>query len=234
MTNKERWLSATALLISILPFILVAGSMQLLPDYTVLPNLVHGEESVIVLQKYQFLYLGLMGFVPALLVVFARVLKAKHLVERNFLFMVLAAMFLGILFLGVIVYGMIYNIIRYDIDLLMTFGFFSGSVVAVSLVCGELANFFPSLRRNDVLGLKNRYTMADNRVWVKVHYTAADVYMSTLYGFAVFSAALSIWLDFRYGWVHLILWLLTMSGLLVWGRVYSRLQGKLLSHGIAL
>ena len=52
MTNKERWLSSAALLISILPFILVAGSIQLLPDSIVLPNIVLAED-VIRLPKYR-------------------------------------------------------------------------------------------------------------------------------------------------------------------------------------
>lgn len=224
MSNKERWLSSTALLIAILPFILLAGIMQMLPDCISFISL--NEENEIFLSKYQYLYLALIGIVPIGLVVLARILRARGLVDRNFMFMVTAALVLGILFLIVIDYGIIRNILRYEIDLIKTFEFFGGSVVVASLLLGEISNFMPGLRRNDVLGIKNKYTLSDNRVWVKVHYSAADVYMGTLYAFAMFSAALSIWLDFRFGWVHVVLWVLCMAGLLIWSRVYSRLIYK--------
>lgn len=229
MTNKERWLSSAALLISILPFILVAGSIQLLPDSIVLPNIVLAED-VIKLPKYQYLVLGIFGLVPVVLVVVARLLRERKLVERNFMWMIIASFVLGFMFLSSSVYGMIDNIIKNDIDLLKKFDFFGGSVVVASLIGGMLANFFPQLRRNDVLGLKNKYTMSDNRVWDKVHYAAADVYMSVLYAFAVFTSALSIWLDFRLGWLHLVLWVAVISGLIVWGRLYSRKQWRRLNR----
>ncbi len=232
MSNKERWLSGAALLVSILPFILVAGSMQLLPDGDIVLSLLNHREELYI-NKYQYLYLGLIGFIPAVLVVFARILKARDLVERNFKYMVISALLLGVMFLFVTVYGMIDNIIRYDIDLLMTFEFFGGSVTVVSLIGGMLANFLPSLRRNDFVGLKNRYTLGDNRVWLKVHYVAADVYMSVLFGFAVFSPALGIWLDFKYGWIHLVLWVATMTALIVWGRVYSRIVSRRITRHCA-
>ena len=151
-----------------------------------------------------------------MLVVVARVLRERKLVERNFMWMIIASFVLGFMFLSSSVYGMIDNIMKNDIDLLKKFDFFGGSVVVASLIGGMLANFFPQLRRNDVLGLKNKYTMSDNRVWVKVHYAAADVYMSVLYAFAVFTSTLSIWLDFRLGWLHLVLWVAVISGLIVW------------------
>ncbi len=223
MTNKERWLSSTTLLISLLPFILVAGSMQFLPDSIPIPVLL-GEEKEVFINRYQYLYLGLMGFIPTGLVILARILKGRRFVERNFRFMVIAALCLSVTFLTVIVYGMIRNIIKYKVDLLMSFEFFSASVIVVSLLMGELSNFLPSLRRNEVLGLKNRYTLGDNRVWVKVHYVAADVFMGTMFSFALFSSVLSIWLDFRYGWLHLIFWTLTVSGLILWARLYARKQ----------
>lgn len=229
MTNKERWLSAAALLISILPFILVAGSIQLLPNSIILPNIVLTEEAI-KLPKYQYLTLGFFGFVPVALVAVARFLRQRKLVERNFMWMIIASFVLGFVFLSVTVYGMIDNIIKNDIDLLKKFDFFGASAVVASLAGGMLANFFPQLRRNDVLGLKNKYTMNDNRVWVKVHYAAADVYMSVLYAFAVFTSALSIWLDFRLGWLHLVLWVAVISGLIVWGRLYSRRQWRKLNR----
>ena len=117
MTNKERWLSSAALLISILPFILVAGSIQLLPDSIVLPNIVLAED-VIKLPKYQYLVLGIFGLVPVVLVVVARLLRERKLVERNFMWMIIASFVLGFMFLSSSVYGMIDNIIKIDIDLL--------------------------------------------------------------------------------------------------------------------
>lgn len=111
MTNKERWLSAAALMISILPFILVASSLQLFPDRIIFNIL--GAEKPLTLGKYQYLYLGLMGFVPALLVIFARVFRARRLVDRNFKYMILSALVLGVVFLLAIAYGMIYNIYKY-------------------------------------------------------------------------------------------------------------------------
>lgn len=233
MTNKERWLSATALLVSIVPFILLAGSMQLLPDRFPLPTLHVAEDAPppVYISKYKYLYLGLMGFVPALLVCLARFLKSKKIVERNFKFMVYAALCLGLVFLVVTVYGVLYNIHTYKIDLLRTFEFFSATVVVVSLAAGMLANFFPSLKRNEVLGLKNRYTMSDNRVWLKVHHVAADVYMCTFFLFALFSSSLDIFMDFRLGWVHIVLWVCTVAGLILWGRLYSRAVCRKLSKG---
>jgi len=232
MTNKERWLSAAALMISILPFILVASSLQLFPDRIIFNIL--GAEKPLTLGKYQYLYLGLMGFVPALLVIFARVFRARRLVDRNFKYMILSALVLGVVFLLAIAYGMIYNIYKYDIDLLMTFEFFGAAALLASLTVGMLANFLPVLRRNDAIGLKNKYTIADNRVWIKVHHVAADVYMATMFAFALFSSALSIWLDFRYGWVHIVLWVAVVSALIIWGRLYSKavynrlLRGRIL------
>ncbi|MDE6399217.1 MAG: hypothetical protein K2L51_07840 [Clostridiales bacterium] len=223
MTNKERWLSATALLVSILPLILLAGSMQLLPDRIALPQILTDEQHpAVYISKYQYLYLGFLGFIPAAFVLLARILRYKRIVERNHMYMVVASLCVGLAFLVVTAYGMIRNIIDYEIDLLKTFEFFSGSVIIVSLLMGILANFFPALRRNEVLGLKNRYTLSDNRVWVKMHRVAADVYMGTMYLFAIFSSVLNIFMDFRFGWVHLILWALTVTGLIVWGRLYSR------------
>ena len=99
MTNKERWLSSAALLISILPFILVAGSIQLLPDSIVLPNIVLAED-VIRLPKYQYLVLGIFGLVPVVLVVVARLLRERKLVERNFKWMIIASFVIGFMFLS--------------------------------------------------------------------------------------------------------------------------------------
>lgn len=229
MTNKERWLSSAALMISILPFILVAGSMQFFPE--TIPLNILGTDNVLWLGKYQYLYLGFMGFVPALLVVLARVLQARGLVDRNFKYMILSALVLGVVFLIAIAYGMIYNIVKYKIDLLMNFEFFGASAVGASLIAGMLANFLPILRRNDAIGLKNRYTMSDNRVWIKVHHVAADVYMATMFVFALFSSALGIWLDFVCGWVHIILWVVAVSGLIIWGRLYSKSVSKKILRG---
>lgn len=225
MSNKERWLSSVALLISLLPFILVAGSMQLLPDYITIPNL-RFEEEEILLEKYKYLYLGLFGLAPAVLAVTARILRTRKLVERNFMFMTIAAISLGIVFLLVSVYGVIYHIVSYKIDLLKSFDFYGGATVLISLILGLMSNFFPYLRRNGILGLRNKYTMADNRIWLKVHYAAANVYMSVFYTLAVFSSALSIFLDFRFGWIHIILWVIAVAALLLWGRLYSKLLGK--------
>lgn len=231
MTNKERWLSGLALLLSLLPFILVAGSLQLLPERIEIPKLIQSEElPPVTVSKYGYLYLGLFGLIPGALIVIARLLHARGLVERNFMSMTVVVLVLAVVFLLVCVYGMVYQIIRYDIDLLKTFDFFGGSVVCASLLVGFLANYFPRLRKNDFIGLKNRYTLADNRVWAKVHYVAADVYMSVFYGFALFSSALSIWLDFRFGWVHIVLWVLAVFGLILWGRLYSRALGKALAR----
>lgn len=199
--------------------------MQLLPDRIEILNLLDAE-TMVWINKYQYLYLGLFGFVPAALIVVARILRARGLVERNFMFMTLAAFVLALVFLFVCIYGMTYQIAHNRIDLLRRFDIYGAAVVAISLIAGLLSNFYPRLRRNDIIGLKNRYTSADNRIWVKVHYVAADVYMAVFYLFAVFSSSLSIWLDFRYGWVHLLLWLATVLGLIVWGRVYSRMLGK--------
>lgn len=197
--------------------------MQLLPDRIALPQILTDEQHpAVYISKYQYLYLGFLGFIPAAFVLLARILRYKRIVERNHMYMVVASLCVGLAFLVVTAYGMIRNIIDYEIDLLKTFEFFSGSVIIVSLLMGILANFFPALRRNEVLGLKNRYTLSDNRVWVKMHRVAADVYMGTMYLFAIFSSVLNIFMDFRFGWVHLILWALTVTGLIVWGRLYSR------------
>ena len=230
MSNKERWLFSTALLVSVLPFILLAGSMQILPDRFSLPQILK-EDTEIFFSKYRFLYLGLMGFIPAALMVVARIFREKRVVERNFKYMAVAALCLGAVFLVVAVYGVIYNIHYYKIDLLKDFEFFSASVIIISLFAAEMANFFPLLKRNEVLGLKNRYTMRDNRVWTRVHEAAADVYMGTFYSFAVFSSSLCIFMDFRLGWVHLILWVVTATGLIVWGRLYSRHVSRKLACG---
>lgn len=227
MSNKERWVSSAALLASILPFILLSGAMQILPDQTVRLTLLQEEH---VLYKYQFLYLGFMGFVPALLVLAARLLRQRKLVERNFMFMAIAALALGVGFLLVTVYGVLASILYYKIDLLKTFEFFEASVVAVSLLCGMLANFLPVLKRNDVLGIKNRYTLADNRVWIKVHYVSADVFMLTLFLLALLSSVVGMYLDFRYGWVHLIVWVAVMTGLVVWSYWYSAHVSKRLAR----
>lgn len=224
MTNKERWLFVTALLVSILPFILVASALQLLPDKIMLPTLIEGEE--VLLSKYQYLYLGLFGFVPAALAVISRILRERRFVKRNFMLMVIVSLCLGGMFSLVSVYGILYHIYIYDIDLLKKFEFFGAFAIVILLFGGMLANFFPQLRRNDVFGLKNKYTVADSRVWSKVHGMAADVYMGTFFGFALFSAVLSIWLDFRMGWLHVVLWAVAVSGLIIWGRLYSRRLGK--------
>lgn len=227
MSNKERWLSSAALLMAILPFILVASSLQLLPDRIVLPT-VNGEE--LMLSKYQYLFIGLFGGIPAVLMVVARILRARRLVERNFTFMCIAALCVGGVFLLVSVYGVLYHIRMYDIDLIKRFDFFGGAAVIASLLGGMLSTYFPQLRRNDVFGLKNKYTMSDTRIWTKVHHVAADVYLGAFYAFAVFSSMLSIWLEFRYGWVHLILWVCVATGLIIWGRVYSYSLSKRLGN----
>lgn len=224
MTNKERWLSAWALLVSILPFILVASVLQLLPDKIILPTLIEGEK--LLLSKYQYLYLGLFGFVPAVLVIISRILRERNFVERNFMFMVIASLCLGAVFLLTAIYVVLYHIHIYKIDLLKKFEFFGASAIVISLFGGMLANFFPQLRRNDVFGLKNKYTMGDSRIWSRVHHVAADVYMGAFYGFALFSSVLSIWLDYHMGWVHIVLWISVVSALIVWGRLYSRRLGK--------
>lgn len=222
MSSKERWLSSAALLISILPFVLVAGSIQLLPDFVILPNFL--EEQTLALPKYKYLITGLFGLVPVILVIIARILRERKLVERNFLWMIIAAFVLGFVFLSSTVFGMLNYIIRNDIDLLKRFDFFGSTAVAISLIGGMLANFLPQLRRNYIFGLKNKYTMGDNRIWIKVHIVAADVYMVTLYAFAIVSSVLSVWLDYRIGWIHVVLWVATVGGLIVWGRLYSRSQ----------
>lgn len=225
MSNKERWLSSTALLISILPFIMIAIAMQMLPgksidDYT---HAVMGMEHTLFWNdKYKFLYSGIIGLVPIVLIVLARVLKRRKLVERNFMYMIAAALILGVLFLLVDIYGVIYSIIHLRFDIFGRLEFFGAAAIAASLVVGMLANFLPILRRNDAIGIKNKYTLSDNRVWIKVHYVAADVYMITMFLFAMFSSILGIGLGFNYGWVHIVLWVVTVSGLLIWGRLYSR------------
>ena len=106
MSNRERWLFSTVLLVSVLPFILSAGSMQILPDRFPLPKLL-SEDKEVLLSKYQFLYLGLMGFIPAALMVVARIFREKRVVERNFTFMAVAALCVGAVFLVVAVYGVV-------------------------------------------------------------------------------------------------------------------------------
>lgn len=227
MKNRERWLSNIALLVSILPFILAAGSLQLLPDRIVLPNILEGE--ALTISKYQYLYFGIFGLVPAALVIIARILHGRKLVEHNFMFMVIASLCLGCVFLFVSIYGLIYHIHIYDIDLIMQFDFYGGAVVIVSLAGGMLSTYLPQLRRNDVFGLKNKFTMTDSRVWEKVHVTAADVYMSVFFSFAMLVSLLGIWLNPRYGWLQIILWVLAVAGLILWGRLYSQSVAKRLA-----
>lgn len=224
MKNRERWLSNIALMVSILPFILMAGSLQLLPDKIALPNIL--EEEVITVSKYQYLYFGLFGLVPAALVIIARVLHGRRLVEHNYLFMVIAALILAGVFFLVSAYGLVYHIYIYDVDLIMRFDFYGGAVMLASLVGGVLSTYFPQLHRNDIFGLKNKYTMSDSRVWEKVHTAAADVYMSVFFGFAILSSLLSNWISPKFAWLQIVFWVVAVVGLFVWGRVYSQAVAK--------
>lgn len=209
------------MLTSLLPFILVASSLQLLPDVIQPPTLYSGEETVAI-SKYGYLHLGAFGLIPAMLVIVSRVLKARKLVERNFVSMTVAALVLAAFFLLVCAYGMIYQIVHYDIDIIKSFDVPGGVSILLSLIVAMLANAFPKLRPNNFLGLKNRYTLAETRIWTRVHFVAADVYSYTFFAFAIFVSALSIKLDFRFGWMYLIMWIAATIALMVWSRLYAR------------
>lgn len=222
MTRKERWLFSISLLVAIMPFIIVASSLQMLPktlmiSAELLPGIIKVEVS-----KYNYLYLGLFCLVPVSLIVSARILKEKGVVGRNFSSMIISGLVLGIVFLLVSAYGVIYQIVERDIDLLKGFDFMGTVVVILSLIMGLLSNFLPDIKQNDILGIKNKHTLSSNEVWKKVHIDVNNVFTFSYYGLALVLSGLSIFLDYRYSWVHIVIWFAVSGLLFFWSSTHSK------------
>lgn len=221
MTNRERWLSAFALLAGILPFILIAGSMQFLPRIVYAPDISVGLTELAHVSKYNYLYLCLFCIVPLALQITAKLLKRKNIVQRNFTAMTVASLTISLVFLFAASYAVVYEIISNKINLLREFDFFGAAAVLMSLLMGLLSNFYPSIKPNVFIGIKNRYTLHSKKIWEYVHTVAANVYTYAFFLLAVLQSALSLVLDIRLGWVQLIIWLVVTIGMFIWAWRYS-------------
>lgn len=222
MTRTERWLFATSLLASILPYIIIATSLQLLPktlsfSVEILPPFVMTQVT-----KYNFLCLGVFCLVPLTLILIARILKAKGVVGKNFCSMVISGLVISVIFLLVSAYGVIYQVAVKHINLLKDFDFMGIAVLMMCILMGMLSNFLPDIKQNDFLGIKNRHTLKSKAVWVKVHGDVNNVFMTVYFTLAVLLSSLSIFLDYSYSWIQLIIWGIVTVVLFVWSNKHSK------------
>lgn len=222
MTKKERWLYSIGLLFSILPFIIVAASLQLMPHTVEIIVDIMAKVNVVEMSKYNYLFLGLFCLVPFVLIVSARLLKGKGAVGHNFIPMVISGLVIGVVFMIVGTYGVVYQVVTKKVDLLRDIDVIGTIAIVMSVVMGLLSNFLPDLKPNEIIGFKNRYTMSSNKVWEKVHTDMNNVAMGAYFLLAIIISALSIGLNYSYSWIHLCLWVLTTVILVLWSAHHSK------------
>lgn len=213
MNRKERWFVSIALILSVLPFLLVAVSLQFLPDYVPIIGIIQFSSELKYVSKYENLYMGLFCIVPFGLVMLAKFMKKRLLVDKNFLAIIASSILISLVFLGIVLYSVIIQ--ANSSDILSKFDFLGVIVLVVTLLVSVFGTFLADLHRNDFLGLKNKYTLASSKVWDKVHYKAGDI-------LTIGAVIVSIPMSLLRGWINIIIWIVGVCIFSLWVYRYSK------------
>ena len=165
MITKDRWFFAVSLVVSVLPFSVMAIALQFLPDEV--PLLVILGEEIETVSKNRNLIIGLFCLVPVATVLLAGYLRCRRVIERNFYAVTVGAMVISLAFLCFVLYQLVVQARKTEI--IRGFDFVGVISVCMAYVVALLGVPLYGLKPNDSLGFRNAYTRDSVAVWTAVH-----------------------------------------------------------------
>ena len=171
MSKKDRWFTIVALIVAVLPLIVIAFILKLLPEKIPITDINLIDAKVEYANKYSNLVTALLCLVPLLIVGTSRIIKTKLPEFKNYLAILVMSMVLSIAFTGIILKGLIAQ--TRNVETLRTFDFVGFASVLVSIA---LALTGP-LTRYKKYGTKfwsvnNRFSRFSSSVWKKFTITS--------------------------------------------------------------
>ncbi len=173
MKRNERWLSSITLVVGVLPLILIATLESLAEGSFIFNDIVTGASYELNLDQLNFI--GLFCIIPFLIVLIARLLRSKNLIDKQFTVIIIATLVLSGVYILAISTIMYSTLINCNADVVVT------KIDYVALVCTLLclafcilSNFLPDLKPNPIFGVKNSKTNAHPDIWRKVNGAAAS------------------------------------------------------------
>ena len=213
MSTKDRWLFAVSLVISVLPFALTAISLKILPDrIPVGVPLILGPE-IETISKNRNLIIGLFCLVPMTSIILVAYLKVRERIDKNFYSVTFAALVISVTFLCFVLYQMIKQ--ASGCKIVSDFDFISVICMGVAYLLALLGVPVYSLKPNDALGFRNRYTRNSEIAWERVHHHCSFVIMI---GFTMIGTVIL----FLHGYVPLIVLLSVVVAFIFYTLLYSR------------
>lgn len=213
MNTRDRWIFAISLVISVLPFAMTAISLKILPDrIPVGVPLLLGPE-IETISKNRNLIIGLFCLVPMSSIILVAYLKVRERIDKNFYSVTLAALVISVAFLCFVLYQMIKQ--AKGCKIVSDFDFISVICMGVAYLLALLGVPVYSLKQNDALGFRNRYTRNSEIVWERVHHHCS---FAIMIGFTMIGTLIS----FLYGYTSLIVLVSVVVAFIFYTLLYSR------------
>lgn len=198
MTKAERWLFTAALNLCAVPITALGIVFQLLPEEIPVINLI--TQTTTMTSKYNDLAICLFMLVPLGMIIFAALFRYKKLIDKNYMFIVVASMLLSAVFTGVLIYCLTLQTDGQEFIRGIDYSTLVCCVLSIALSC--VGTLLYGLKQNEAVGFRNRFTAADSRVWEGVHnilsyianglFTALAVLLSFFRGWFVVGAVVVI------------------------------------------
>ncbi len=212
MKKSERWLTSVAIIAGVLPLILMAFMMKLLPLNVQVDQfpLAPGKEELP--SGYNFLLTGIFCVVPMAIVLIARYVKAKIVVYPNYPAILGVSILLSLSFSGIAVFGVVSQIT--DPSKLEGFDYIGFSCVVISILFALFANVLRYRKFKAKIGIHNKYTRSSSSVWKTVHHNISTVQVWVFTFVAVVSAYIE-------GWRSFIIFGSALAAFFIWVYIYS-------------
>lgn len=212
MTKRDRWLTSIAVLVSVLPLIIMAFILKLLPLNVALEGLplLSAEKY---LNKYVYLVTGVFCIVPLSIVLISYYIKRKMVVYSNYPAILVMSMLLSLTFSVIAIYGVFSKV--ENINIFIEFDFIGFLAVLVSMATALLGNLMRYRNPKSVLAIKNKYTKASSSVFKTVHNNASSV---QTWLFIIVTVIIS----FTIGWHSWVIYGSAVISYIVWCYIYSR------------
>lgn len=213
MSKKERWLTVAALITAVLPLILIAFILKLLPERVPISDINIVDVKVEYANKYNNLIGVLFCLVPLFIVGVSRYIKMRLPEYKNYPAILIMTMVLSIAFSAIIAKGLSTQIRR--VSELKSFDW-------LGFVCVLLSTAFafitPVVRYrkfgSKFFAINNRYTRHSHSVWKTVHHNAAGVQTIVF----VFVAVV---VSFVRGWATAVILATAVFMFVIWTFIHS-------------
>ena len=213
MSKKDRWLTIVAFIVAVLPLIVIAFILKLLPEKIPITDINLIDAKVEYANKYSNLVTALLCLVPLLIVGTSRIIKTKLPEFKNYMAILIMSMVLSVAFTAIILKGLIEQVRNVEVLRVFDFVGFASVLVSIALaLTGPITRY----RKYDskFWSINNRFSRFSTSVWKTIHHNAASVQTPVFTFVAVIAS-------FVRGWPACIIFGVALVLFIVWTVVHS-------------